>query len=279
LLPEAIYVHRQGNFLFSNKAGTVLFGAKNNEELFKHNWKEFIYYDTGNVEHFLKEELTNAKKQVLSYQIKANRLDGKVIDIEITSTNVEFNGLSAREIIARDISFQKQQEGMVKKLAYQDTLNELPNRRAFMENLEQQLTYSEKFVVMFIDLDGFKNVNDTFGHKAGDDLLKKVSIQLKKCVQEKDMVARLAGDEFTILLPDANQHDCMVIASKIIESLNMSLFFPVKAVRVTASIGISLYPQNGEDAFTLLKHADMAMYHAKNKGKNRYEFTNLITAV
>lgn len=277
LFPEAIYVHRKGKMIFANKAGVTLFGAKNNNELFKHDWKDLIHYDAFNHEHFLRQELDHDIEQVLNYQVKANRLDGKVIDIEITSTNVEIDGMPAREVIARDISLRKQQEGMVKKLAYQDALTELPNRRAFLDILEQQLFTSQKnkspFAVMFIDLDGFKNVNDSLGHEAGDDLLRKVSIHLKQCVGEKDTVARIAGDEFTILLPEVKKQDCISVADRIIKSLNISLSIPDKEVRVTASIGISKYPDNGEDPFTLLKQADMAMYHAKNQGKNRYQFS------
>ncbi len=275
LSPEAIFVHREGKFIFANKAGETLLGAISNADLFSRNWNELIHFDFYNIEHFLKEEFTNDKEQVLNYQLRTSRLDGKVIDIEITSTNVEYDGIPARQIIARDISLRKKQEGIVKKLAYQDALTELPNRRAFLDKLEQQLIGSEKhkspFAILFIDLDGFKNVNDSLGHEAGDDLLRRVSTILKRCVREKDTVARLAGDEFTILLPEMNQQDCMVVASRIIESLNMSVSSLSDDILVTASIGISLYPQNGEDSFTLLKHADMAMYQAKNKGKNRYQ--------
>lgn len=160
LSPEAIFVHREGKFIFANKAGETLFGAISNADLFNHNWKELIHYDFYNIEHFLREEFNNDKEQVLNYQIRANRLDGKVIDIEITSTNVEYDGIPARQISARDISLRKKQEGIIKKLAYQDALTELPNRRAFLDKLEQQLICSEKnkspFAVMFIDLDGFK---------------------------------------------------------------------------------------------------------------------------
>ena len=104
LSPEAIFVHRKGKFIFANKAGETLFGAVSNDDLFNHNWKELIHKDFYNIEHFLKEEFNNDKEQVLNYQIRANRLDGKVIDIEITSTNVEYDGIPARQIIARDIS-------------------------------------------------------------------------------------------------------------------------------------------------------------------------------
>jgi len=275
LSPEAIFVFRQGKVVFVNKAGVTLLAAKSIADLLDYNWRELIHYDTYNRENLL-EEFKYDTNQLLNHQIRARRLDGKVIDVEFTSTKVEFNGMPAWEVIARDITFRKKQEKILEQLAFQDELTKLPNRRAFLYKLEQLLSVSERykntFALLFIDLDGFKKINDSLGHEAGDELLKKVSIYLKKSVREKDTVARLAGDEFTILLPDANEEECMLVAGKIIENLTSPFLIEGKEVRVTPSIGISLYPQNGEDALTLLKQADMAMYQAKQKGKNQFQF-------
>lgn len=125
---------------------------------------------------------------------------------------------------------------------------------------------------MFIDLDGFKKVNDTFGHDTGDELLKIVAALLKDCVRSTDFVARLAGDEFTILLPDVNEYDCSLIADRMIKSLNLPTYMTKKEIQVTPSIGISLYPRNGESGTILIKKADEAMYQAKNSGKNNFHF-------
>ena len=128
-----------------------------------------------------------------------------------------------------------------------------------------------RFGVMFIDLDGFKQVNDTLGHEGGDILLKQVSNYFKKCVAEKDIVARLGGDEFIVLLHNTNHNDCIIVANKIIESLSFPIIIFGKRVRVTPSIGIALYPQHGHEAIELIKNADMAMYQAKQQGKNNYQ--------
>ncbi|WNS76198.1 sensor domain-containing diguanylate cyclase [Bacillus sp. DTU_2020_1000418_1_SI_GHA_SEK_038] len=275
LSPEAIFVHRNGKILFTNKAGVTLLGANSEDDLLNHNWKNYIQSSSSDWDH-LKEKVKYYNGGILTFQIRVKRLDGQVIDLEITSTNIEYDGLPAREFIARDITLRKKQESMIKKLAYQDTLTGLPNRRAVLDSLEQLIKDSEKnkthFAVFFIDLDGFKKVNDSLGHDTGDELLKRVSVLLKSCVRGNDIVARFAGDEFMILLPKANKQYCSIIADKIIGSLDSPIYIMGKEIHVTPSIGISLYPQNGEEATALIKMADEAMYQAKNNGKNSYQF-------
>ncbi|WP_066295341.1 sensor domain-containing diguanylate cyclase [Bacillus sp. FJAT-29937] len=279
LSPEAIFVHRNGNIIFTNKAGVTLLGANSVDDLLHHNWKNYIQSSSSDLYH-LREKVKHYNREIVTFQIRVERLDGQFIDLEVTSTNIEYDGLPAREFIARDITFRKKQESMIKKLAYQDTLTGLPNRRAFLDNLEQLIKDSKKnnynFAVFFIDLDGFKKVNDSLGHDTGDELLKRVSALLESCVREHDIVARLAGDEFTILLPESTKQDCSLIAKRIISSLDPPLYIMGKEIHVTPSIGISLYPQNGEDATTLIKKADEAMYQAKNNGKNSYQFVEEI---
>lgn len=274
LSPEAIFVHSQGKIVFVNKAGEALLGAKNRNELLHYNLQELIDQDSYHSNHSIKEEFSNTDDVVLNYHIKVKRLDQSVIDIEITSIRVEYDGVLSREIIARDISVRKQKEYIMEQLAFQDTLTELPNRRAFLNKLEQLLNNpnEHRFAVMLLDLDGFKKINDTFGHEAGDILLKKVSGRLKNCVIEKDMVARLAGDEFTILLLGENPQEYIEVADRMIESLNRHFILEGVEVRITSSIGIAIYPKDAGDVLTLLKKADMAMYQAKHKGKNRYQF-------
>lgn len=275
LSPEAIFVHRKGKILFTNKAGLNLLGAHSMSDLLNHNWKEYIQFSTGEEQRIV-EKLKNNKNRIVDFQIKAKKLDGQEIDLEITATDIDYNGVLAREFIARDITKRKEQEGFIKQLAYQDTLTKLPNRRAFLDQLDHLLWISKvgesNFALMFIDLDGFKKVNDTLGHDIGDDLLKKVSDLLKESIRSDDFVARLAGDEFTILLPNANESVCRFIANKIIKVLNVPIHITKNEIKVTSSIGISLYPQNGEDATVLIKKADEAMYQAKNNGKNGYKF-------
>ncbi|SHH01473.1 diguanylate cyclase (GGDEF) domain-containing protein [Tepidibacter thalassicus DSM 15285] len=165
----------------------------------------------------------------------------------------------------------------LKYLVYKDALTELPNRTMFQDKLNIELNkakrYKEKLAVMFIDLDGFKRINDTLGHSTGDQLLKEFSQRLLNSVEEKDIVSRLGGDEFTILLPKINsEKDIISVADKIIQSMKKPCILNGQEFRIASSIGISIFPQNGQTVDILLKNADIAMYRAKQKGKNNYQF-------
>jgi diguanylate cyclase (GGDEF)-like protein/PAS domain S-box-containing protein len=278
LSPEAIIIHNRGEILYINKSGANLLGSNSTSELINRDISEFVHPDSRELINKLKEHLDQFPKSEFNEQVKIKRIDGAVIDLEFKSTKIDFKGHSARELIARDITIQKSEIENVTRLAYQDALTGLPNRRAFMDQLIQLLNSSEKenrrFGLMFIDLDGFKQVNDTLGHNGGDILLKQVSDYFKKCVADKGIVARLAGDEFIVLLDNSSQEESIMVANSIIESLNSPLIILGKRVRVTPSIGIALYPQHGLEVTELMNHADMAMYQAKQQGKNNFQLFN-----
>lgn len=162
----------------------------------------------------------------------------------------------------------------LQQYAYQDGLTDLPNRRYFYEKLQSLVSIKGmKFALIFIDLDGFKEVNDSLGHDYGDLLLHQVATRLQSCITTKDTVARLGGDEFTLILEGVNSPD---EASKIAEAIKNSLMQSIKikkeTVYVTASIGLTFFPADGLTVEELVKRADQAMYLSKNKGRNRYEF-------
>lgn len=176
-----------------------------------------------------------------------------------------------------DITDRKRAERRLTQLAHYDTLTGLPNRALFHDRLRQALAaahrYGDDMAVMFLDLDGFKRVNDTLGHEAGDLLLRAVAQRLRDCTRESDTVARLGGDEFTVILPKvAAREDVAVVARKILDTVGAGYLIDGHTNTVTASIGISLYPHDGHDDETLLKQADHAMYQAKRRGKNGYAF-------
>ncbi|SFM12924.1 putative bifunctional diguanylate cyclase/phosphodiesterase [Rugamonas rubra] len=186
--------------------------------------------------------------------------------------------------LVRDISERKRTEEQIRRLAYCDSLTGIPNRQAFLETLEGELLRSrngnKKFAVLFMDLDSFKRINDTLGHNVGDHLLKVVSDRLRETIRPSDLVtraehyhnnnlARLGGDEFTILIPDLERVEhALNVAHRVKEAMRRPFLIDAHEIFVTASIGISLYPEDGEDCNSLLKYADTAMYHAKNCGKN-----------
>ncbi|WP_400245662.1 diguanylate cyclase [Niallia sp. JL1B1071] len=278
LSPEAIYVHRKGILVYSNDAGAKLFGFKEPFELINLPWKEIL-----NAKSYESLKSSSDKYEV-DQQFKIHHFnlyeeDENVRYIEAKSTYILFDGEPAREVIARDVTVQEKDSQRLKELSYLDTLTQLPNRRSLLEELDQVIKVSEQmnksFGIMFVDLDGFKQINDSYGHAKGDFLLKQVSEYLKLCIREEDVVGRFGGDEFIIILPNAVQTDCIVIAQKIID--NMPLFISDFQDQVTLSIGISLYPQNGNDLDTIMLLADKAMYKAKKHGKNNFQFFDIGT--
>ena len=177
-----------------------------------------------------------------------------------------------------DISSLKENEEKLREIAHYDSLTGLPNRMLLTERLRQAVAMSrrrgEMLAVVFLDLDGFKEINDTLGHAAGDELLTILADRMKETLRECDTVARLGGDEFVVLLPDlSGKPDCDPVLSRLLSALSAPICLAGDTVRVSASVGVSLYPQNPDvDADILIRQADMAMYQAKQRGKNQYRF-------
>ncbi|UFS62785.1 EAL domain-containing protein [Sulfurimonas sp. HSL-3221] len=179
--------------------------------------------------------------------------------------------------ITMDVSEQAESQQMIEKLAFYDPLTNLPNRVLMQDRLQKAIKDAnrrgEKLGVLFLDLDGFKNVNDTLGHTLGDRLLKEVAERLKRTLRDSDTISRIGGDEFIVLLPLINsEKDITIVAKKMIDALQERWEFGDKAIFTTTSIGVAIYPDHSDDADTLIKFADTAMYKAKEDGRNRYRF-------
>ncbi len=179
-----------------------------------------------------------------------------------------------------DISQIKAHEKELDLIAHYDPLTGLPNRRLLGDLLGRQLAYCKRrqqsFAVAFIDLDGFKPVNDTYGHQAGDELLVEIAKRLKMALRDSDIVARLGGDEFVVLLNDvASPQEMVQSLRRVLAVINEPADIEGNLVQVSASIGVTSYPEDGSDAEILLRHADQAMYKAKQAGKNRYHLFDL----
>jgi diguanylate cyclase (GGDEF)-like protein/PAS domain S-box-containing protein len=179
--------------------------------------------------------------------------------------------------IGRDITGHKLAQNRIQHLATHDGLTGLPNRVMFSELLGLAIQAGERyehgFAVLFIDLDGFKHINDTLGHAAGDALLKEVSLRLSGCLRSNDVVARLGGDEFIVLVQQVGGPDeAARVARKILDAVARPMQTAARECRVTASIGISVYPSDARDEQSLMRTADMAMYLAKQDGKNKFQF-------
>ncbi|TGE33531.1 EAL domain-containing protein [Desulfosporosinus sp. Sb-LF] len=223
------------------------------------------------------------KGKVNSFIYKYERKIGSGIGYYNVTLSPIFD--SSREIIGvigtnHDITTLKENERVIKHMAYYDFLTDLPNRVLFLDRLKSAIALSEKnatkVYVVFLDLDDFKRANDTLGHVTGDGVLIETTKKLLKCISKKDILARLGGDEFALLLDDAKQQECIVsLLETIKSSFQESFRVNDHIINLTASMGISRYPDDGETADELIKNADTAMYKAKEVGKNGYQFFNL----
>ncbi|PAX53227.1 CHASE2 domain-containing protein [Brunnivagina elsteri] len=235
--------------------------------------------------HEIEEELTDSRGNTYSIATKRSLhkdaagnyfLVGVIRDITKRKQMEEDLKRSAAELF-RSNSELKQREDRLRYLAYHDPLTGLPNRKLFAEQIEESLTWAKTndlmVALLFIDLDGFKQVNDTLGHEMGDRLLVTIAGRLSNVLRVSDTVARLGGDEFIIILRAIPKED---VAARVAEKILIAIAEPIvlenNVARVSASIGISIYPLNSQDAETLIKQADSAMYRAKHMGKNRYVF-------
>lgn len=210
-------------------------------------------------------------------EMQGRRHDGTAFPMDLSLSEMHLGGVRYFIGIVRDITERKQAEAKIAHLAHHDFLTGLPNRAHFSEILTHAIALSGrnhgKLAVMFIDLDGFKKINDTLGHEAGDLLLRGVAQRLQESVRQSDVVARIGGDEFILLLENiGDAENAAAVAQKIIAHLATPFDLNGTPGRVGASIGIALYPQHGESAEALLRRADEAMYQSKQSGKNTYRF-------
>jgi diguanylate cyclase (GGDEF)-like protein/PAS domain S-box-containing protein len=216
------------------------------------------------------------KDKIQVFETTHTTKDGKTIPVEIKSTLVTHQGKRAILSIARDITARKQQKKQQVFIGTHDALTGLPNRALFNDRLNvalaQVIRSREKLAVMLLDLDYFKEVNDTLGHSVGDELLQAVSKRLTGFLRRRDTVARMGGDEFLLLLSSiAHEKYVDTIAQKIIDEFHRAFVLDAHEVLITTSIGVVIAPNNGNDAATLLDKADHAMYHAKKQGRDNYQ--------
>ncbi|MEQ1658844.1 MAG: GGDEF domain-containing protein [Hylemonella sp.] len=173
----------------------------------------------------------------------------------------------------RDISERKATEAHIASLAYNDTLTGLPNRALFTDRLQLALAHARRangrVAVLFVDLDRFKPVNDTYGHAVGDQLLQAIARRMVECVRESDTVGRIGGDEFVVLLSEVkSDEDALGVASKMHHALRQPFAVGAYRLELSSCIGVAIFPEHGHDDVTLLKHADDAMYRAKDSGRD-----------
>ncbi len=265
-----------GNFVFFNDACESLFGYKK-EDMIGMNHREVEDPETA-------KKVYQQFNRVYTTGIPEKGLDWEIIKKDGTRGHVESSVRLIRNAlgepvgfrgIMRDITARKKTEQAVAYLAYHDVLTGLPNRILLNDRLSMAIAHSQRkrnrFALLFLDLDQFKNINDTYGHSTGDLLLRDVGERLSGILRKADTVARMGGDEFMVLLVDMElaEHSSK-IAQKILAAFQTPFILDQRELRVTTSIGIAVYPDDGADRDTLMKNADVALYRAKREGRNQY---------
>ncbi len=211
------------------------------------------------------------------YEVTLLRADGTRFVADLVGKDIVSGGKTLRMTAIRDISDRKQAEARIQFLAHHDILTHLPNRALLMDRLQVLLASARRqnsmVGVLFIDLDNFKTINDSLGHFAGDELLKRVAGRLQSCLRGADMVGRLGGDEFVVVVTDlSTAEDIAPVAEKIAEAISEPFSLEDQILSVSGSIGISVFPKDGETPDTLIRNADAAMYLAKDRGRSNYQY-------
>jgi diguanylate cyclase (GGDEF)-like protein/PAS domain S-box-containing protein len=247
------------------------------QELMGKNISEFIHKDDlPNFTHTL-AIIAKSSNSTSSAEFRFRHKSNSWYILEAVGKNLRVESIISGIVInSRDITQRRHAEETIRHLAYYDPLTGLPNRILFLDRFKIALAQARRnkhlLAAMFLDLDHFKTINDTLGHTIGDNLLRAVADRLTNCLREGDTVARMGGDEFTLLLPQIDQpKDVSKTAQKILEALKSPFYFEGHELHITFSIGITVYPSDGEDVQTLLKNADLALYRAKASGRNMYQ--------
>ena len=274
-------------FIYSSPAVTKILGYTV-DELMKLTIDQFFTFESlETVKTTLLEELTTDQdpgtdpNRIRTLQSENYHKNGHIVWLESSLTFVRNASMKPIGIlgVSRDITERKKAEEQIQYMATHDLLTDLPSLRLAKDRLTMAMNLARRnktsMAVMFIDLDGFKAVNDTLGHDAGDYVLQQVAQRMLSCVRETDTVARVGGDEFLIIATEINSPDnAAQIAEKVIQTVSQQIMIAEQQAVVGASIGIALFPEHGEDMDKLIKQADEAMYRVKNAGKNGFRFVN-----
>jgi len=270
----------KGKFTFFNESCRKIFGYSR-EELMGMNDRQYVDKDIAEKLNRLALKVYQTGQPEKGYTLEVIRKDGFKRHVEISVSlmkDVAGKPVGFRGIV-RDIDERKKAEATILHMAFHDALTGLPNRLLFNDRLNVAMAAAQrnnkKFGVMMLDLDKFKNINDSLGHDIGDQLLQSVGNRLRGRLRKSDTVARMGGDEFMLLLPEINQReDAEVIARKIVDSFQRAFALGNHELKITTSIGIAVYPESGLDFDTLKKNADIAMYKAKENGRNNFQSYN-----
>jgi len=217
------------------------------------------------------------ERKTLTFETAHRRKDGRMMPVEVSANLVQVHEQEYNCAFVRDITERKINEAELTRLATHDALTGLPNRNLLNDRIARAILHAKRNKeyagVMVVDLDKFKFVNDNLGHDAGDELLKEVASRMKSILRASDTVSRLGGDEFVIVLEGVTHpEDCALVGQKLMRIVAEPMILGEVAMAIGASVGIAVYPMNGEDAASLLKNADIAMYQVKSEGRGNFQF-------
>lgn len=277
---DAIMLLSREGFIDCNQSTLAMFGLESRQEFITSPLSTFSppYQPDGRDSNLV----SNANIKLAFRQGRERfewvycRKNGEIFSAEVLLSAFNYAGKKVLQATVRDITERKAAEECIIHMAQFDALTDLPNRVLFTGRLQQALATAKRnkkyLALMFLDLDKFKPINDTFGHAIGDLLLKEAARRIQGCMRESDIVARIGGDEFIGLLPTIeHEQDATMVAEKICHVLSQSFELAGHSMHISSSIGIAVYPEHGRDEKSLIKNADIAMYHAKRNGRNNVQ--------
>jgi len=276
-VPAGIFVTNvhDGHVVYTNRAFSEILGSSEADVLGQ-DWEDFFF------DHEDREKLMVSFVEqggVRNRELRLRSARGHAVWVLASMAHIEAGDDDLLLTSFIDVTPLKRAEKEIRQLADQDALTGLPNMRCIRDRLERAVSrarrYDDRVAVLFVDLDGFKAVNDTHGHDAGDKVLKEVADRLKRIVRQCDTVGRLGGDEFILMLTDVQRHDDVsIVARRAIETLTEPFTAEGWTAKIGASIGIASFPENAAEGESLLKLADQAMYGVKKSGKNGFRIAS-----
>jgi diguanylate cyclase (GGDEF)-like protein/PAS domain S-box-containing protein len=277
LSPDGIVICCRSRIEFANPAALRLLGAEEPEQILGAMILGFVHPGSVHLFQAQLELIETNGVNVPWLEERFVRLDYAELDVEVSGVPFSLRGAPAVQIIFRDITARIEAKQLLERMAYYDQLTHLPNRALFFDrlsvNLAQAKRYGYCFAVLYLDLDGFKQVNDSLGHDRGDYLLKLVAGRLERCLRSSDTVSRMGGDEFVIIMSRISApEDAAVVADKVIATLSAEFDLNGERCFIGGSVGISLYPGDADDVDALLNKADSAMYQAKQAGGRNFRY-------
>lgn len=270
--PDPIILHANGRILSVNKAAIESLGGKSSEDFIDMRLLDFIHPDDHEQAQVRMRQIVSKKDRAETgwTESKFVRVDGSVFEAETIGMPVKYQGKNGSMVIVRDISQRKDRERLIERLAYHDSLTGLPNRTLFNRLVSHELNTSKEGVLLLLDLDRFKMINETLGHHMGDLMLKQVAERLQSI--GNGIYSRQSGDEFTAYYPNMRQEDARRVAVELTRILTEPYLLNGHELYITPSIGISLIDAKTNTVESLIRKADVALHYAKERGRNRFVF-------